>query len=154
MEPLVYAVEPFARAWPDAQALLRLHWLEIALHQDVIELAPAQEQYEHIDQAGQLLIVTARTLDGHMVGYYAAFVRPHLHYRFSLSAFQDLFYLHPDHRKGATAINLFREAERALRARGVERVFGSCKVEPDLRPLFKRLGWTQHEYGFTKLLKA
>ena len=150
---LTYQVEPFSQAWPEAQALLNLHWLEIARDRDTIELSPAVEQYEHLEKAGQLLIVTMRA-DGALVGYHASFVRPHLHYAKSLTAFTDLFYIHPDYRQGRNAWRLFTKVEDELKKLGVERMFASCKLSLDLLPLFTALGWTEIERNFSKLLKG
>lgn len=148
-----FQVESFAQAWPDAQALLKLHWLEIARDQDTIELAPAVEQYQHLEAVGQLLIVTMRQA-GELVGYHASFIRPHLHYAKTLMAFTDLFYIHPDHRKGRNAWRLFKRVEHELHARGVERMHGSCKLSLDLTPLFVALGWTHIENNFSKRPEA
>lgn len=126
-----------------------MHWREIALDQETIEMAPAVEQYERLENSGQLLIVTMR-VNGELVGYHASFIRPHLHYRYSLTAYTDVFFIHPDHRKGRNAWHLFKFVENELAARGVERMFASCKLSLDLLPLFDALGWTEVERGFVK----
>lgn len=146
---VTFQVETLAEAWQQAQALLRAHWLEIARDQDTIELAPAFEQYQHLEASGQFLIVTMRA-QGELVGYHASFIRPHLHYATTLMAFTDLFFIHPDHRKGRNAWNLFRTVERELHARGVKRMHASCKLSLDLLPLFTALGWTEIERNFSK----
>lgn len=145
----VFQVEPFAQAWPDAQVLLRLHWDEIALDKDTIPMAPAAEQYKLLESVGQLLVVTMR-IEGELVGYHASFIRPHLHYATTLMAFTDLFYIHPNHRKGRNAWNLFRTVEHELVQRGVKRMHASCKLSLDLLTLFRALGWTEIERNFSK----
>lgn len=147
-----FQVEPFATAWPDAQTLLRLHWHEIARDKDVIEMAPDVAVYEHLEKTGQLVIVTMR-LAGELVGYHASMVRPHLHYKNSLTAYTDLYFIHADHRKGRNAWQLFKTVEEEMRRRGVQRMFASCKISLDLQLLFEALGWTWTERNFTKLLR-
>jgi GNAT superfamily N-acetyltransferase len=149
--PTTYQVEPFAQAWPEAQSLLGLHWREIARDRDLIELAPMVDAYQALDASGQLLIVTMR-ISGNLVGYHASFIKPHLHYARSLTAFTDIFFIHPDHRRGRNAFRLFQAVEAQLKARGVQRMFASCKLSLDLLPLFTALGWTEIERNFSKVL--
>lgn len=146
---LTYQVEAFADAWPDAQELIQLHWREIARDQETIPLEPDLEFYRAIDQAKALLIVTARD-GGTLVGYHASLIRPHMHYRNSMTAFTDLFFIHKDYRSGRNAWRLFRKVEQELAARGVQRMFASCKLSLDLLPLFKALGWNEIERTFSK----
>lgn len=148
-----FQVEPFSTAWPDAQELLRLHWGEIALDRDTVPLAPAVHQYEHLEAIDQLLVVTMR-IAGELVGYYATFVKPHLHYETTIMGFTDLFYIHPLHRRGFNAIGLFHAVDTELHRRGAKRWYANCKLSLDLLPLFKRLGFTEIERGFAKLPEA
>jgi Acetyltransferase (GNAT) family len=147
-----YQVETLAQAWPQAQELLKAHWREIAIDQDTIELSIAEEQYRHIEAAGQLIIVTMRADEG-LVGYYVGFIRPHLHYAKALHCFTDIFYITPRHRRGRNAIDLFKAVERALSERQVVRWYTSCKLSLDMLPLFEALGFTQIERNFAKLVE-
>lgn len=148
-ELLTYQVEPFSKVWPDAQELLRLHWHEIARDQDTIPLEPDEAFYLAMERLDALLIVTARH-GGALVGYHATFIRKHAHYLNSLTGYTDLFFIHKDYRLGRNAWRLFRRVERELAARGVKRMFASCKLSLDLLPLFKALGWTEIERTFSK----
>lgn len=145
-------VEPFSKVWPEAQELIQLHWAEIARDKDVIPLAPALKQYERVEDMGQLQVVTVRQ-NGALIGYHASFIKPHMHYETSLTAFTDLYYVHPSHRLGRTAMRMFLAVEEEWRQRGVQRAFASCKLEHDLMPLFLRLGWAEIERGFSKRIK-
>ena len=147
-----FAVETLAECWEEGQALLKLHWQEIALHRELIPLDPDRESYEQMERAGQLQLVTMRDDEGTLWGYHVSLIRPHLHYRASLTGFTDVFYIHPDQRKGSTAIELFRFVEVALLSRGVQRMYATCKLSLDLRPIFMRLRWTEIERVFTKLV--
>lgn len=144
-----YQVEPFAHCWPQAQELLREHWEEIALDKDTIELAPAAAQYQFLEDAGQLLIVTMR-VEGELVGYYVGFIRPHLHYSKALHCYTDLFFIQREHRRGRNAMSLFRAVEDELLKLGVVRWFASCKLSLDMLPLFSAMGWTEIERNFAK----
>jgi GNAT superfamily N-acetyltransferase len=146
------AVETLAECWEEGQALLELHWQEIALHRDLIPLAPDLASYQELERRGQLQLVTMRDDEGTLYGYHVTLIRPHLHYRHSLTGFVDVYYLHPSQRKGSTAALLFRFAEAHLKARGVQRMYASCKLSLDLQVLFRRVGWTEIERVFSKLV--
>lgn len=148
----VYAVETLALCWDEGQELLQEHWREIALNRDQIVLAPDLASYQDMERRGQLLLVTMR-VEGKLVGYHASLIRPHLHYRHSLTAFTDVFYVKPEHRLGRNAMHLFEHVEYQLKNRGVERMYASCKLSLDLLPLFTRvLGWTEIERVFSKMV--
>jgi hypothetical protein len=145
-----YCTESLSEARPDLEMILPLHWEEIARDKEIIKLDPDWEAYEALDRAGQFFMMFCR-IDGKMVGYHICFIRPHLHYRKSLSAITDIFYLLPEFRAGRTGIQLFVESEKALKARGVQKIFLGCKVSKDLTPLFEKLGYVKIEYVFSKV---
>jgi GNAT superfamily N-acetyltransferase len=106
-----------------------------------------------MDAKGILHILTLRD-EGRMVGYYLAFVFPHVHYFSSgLMSFTDVYYVQPRYRRGEYGVALLTEAERTLRDRGVTKAYLSCKVHKDLTPLFELLGWHKTDYAFSKMLK-
>src|SRR5215469_14255804 len=117
---LNYRVEPWHPFYEDAAEIFPKHWAELALDKDKIPLALDTERYDAMEKAGILHTVVARTYDGAVVGYYIAFLLPHVHYKTSgLMAFTDIYYILPEFRKGIAGVNLFVEAERTMRAKGV-----------------------------------
>lgn len=149
---VTYATESLRDSQPEFEELLPGHWEEIARDRDVIKLAPDWPSYHALEAAGQLHFLVCR-VDGKMVGYHLAFVRPHLHYKNSLSCITDIFYLKPEFRKGGIGKNLFVESEKVLKARGVQKVFLGCKIVLDLTPLFEKLGYHKIEYVFAKVIQ-
>lgn len=135
----------------ELEEIIPLHYEEIARDRDVIKLDPDWEAYHQSERAGQLHMMVARC-EGRMIGYHICFVRPHLHYRKSLSAITDIFYILPMHRAGRVGIELFKESEKVLKARGVQKIFLGCKIAMDLTPIFLRLGYNRIEYVFAKLI--
>ena len=106
-----------------------------------------------MDAKGILHILTLRD-DGKLVGYYLAFVFPHVHYASSgLMSFTDVYYLRPEYRRGGIGAALLAEAERTLRDRGVTKAYLSCKVHQDHSELFQMLGWRKTDYCFAKMLR-
>lgn len=149
---ITYQAERWDQYFPDAEKLWPLHWAEIALDQDSIKLDVDTDAYRELDQKKLLLIVTARD-DGKLIGYHKSFIKPHIHYRTSVTAYVDIFYIHPDYRKGMTAVKMFRAVEVEMRKIGVQKIYTGAKVHFDLSPLFKRLGYRHIENVYSKLLE-
>lgn len=127
------------------------HWAEVAMHKDKIALEPNYHEYARLNDSGQLHVTVARS-EGECVGYLTAIIRPHLHYRNSLSGFYDLYYVEPKFRVWMTGASLFAHAEKALKARGVQRLFTGTKLSKDASKLFERSGWEEAERLFVKYI--
>lgn len=125
------------------------HYDEIADHR--IPLDPDWDRYGCLADLGNLHVVAARD-GGALVGYLFAFVDWHMHYKSTLFASFDLYYVAPEYRTGLLGLKLFREAERTLKARGVRKIIGNTKLEHDASVLFLRLGWSETERIFTKYI--
>ena len=150
-----FAVEPWTHARTDIALLLPLHWREIALDQDVIPLDMDWSAYAELERQGVLHVVTARTPSGMLVGYFLSFVRMHLHYRTSLTAFEDMFFLLPSWRRGWNGVRFFQFVEASWRERGVERAAISYKLHfrhGRVGRLLTYLGWQATETNYTKYL--
>lgn len=150
--PQTYTVERWTPFWADAHGIMRLHWEEIAMDRNEIELALDEDAYLRMD-SNDILHVLAFRIDGVLAGYYIAFILPHVHYKHAgLMAFTDIYYILPRHRNAANGILLFTEAEESLRKRGVTKVYLSTKVHKDMSLMFEDLGWKFTDKTFTKLL--
>lgn len=148
---VTYTVEKLRIVKPEMEVLLPLHWQEIAGDKDLIKLDPDWNTYFSLEDQGIVHAVIARQA-GRMIGYHISFIKPHLHYASSLQAITDLYFIHPDFRKGRVGIELFKEVEKTWRARGVQKAFTGCKTYKDMTTLFERLGWTFREKIFVKVL--
>lgn len=149
MSALAYAVESWFDVRAEVGPLWRLHYAEIADKR--IPLDPDFDRYDQIALLGKLHIVTVRDR-GKLVGYLFAIVDTHLHYRHTLFAGFDLYWVDPVHRRGWAGVRLFREAEQTLRARGVRKVVANTKVAKDMSRIFERLGFQEAERIHTKYL--
>ena len=136
--------DEMSHLWPD-------HWQEVAVNKDAIHLDPDFDTYATFANSGMLHIVVARK-EGEIVGYHFSVVRPHLHYRRSLSAFTDIYYIAPKHRTGRTPMRLFQFVEQTLKSRGVQKMFTGTKLSLDAGPLFEHMGWTETERLFVKMI--
>jgi hypothetical protein len=121
------------------------------MNRDKIKLEPNMEMYQALDDSGQLHVLTCRK-DGQVIGYHVSIVRPHLHYKSSLSAFTDMYFVKKEHRKGMVGVKIFIEAEKSLKARGVEKLFTGTKLSLDMGKIFERLGWVETERLYTKYI--
>lgn len=141
--------------WSDCKAemalLWPLHWEEVANDKDKIKLDVWYEAYDEMEKSGQLHIVTARD-EEKIVGYHWSVVRPHLHYKSSLTAYTDIYFLHPSYRRGMNGIKLFKFVEKSLKERGVEKMYTASKIKLDKSSIFEFLGWHEAETVYTKYI--
>jgi hypothetical protein len=136
MTTLVYARETLAAARPEMAALIAAHWDEVAHDKDVRVLDVHWEAFEALEAAGQLYMLTVRR-DGEMVGYMAAFLRPHLHSRGTISAYVDALFLSPSVRQGRAGIRFLAYADAALSSLA-DFIYWHVKLEKDFGPILQR----------------
>jgi len=145
-----FCVEDYADVIAEIKPYYALHYDELASNKE-IELDPNYEVYEKLHEAGVLHVVTARD-NGILVGYHISFVMPHLHYKQSLTAHTDIYYLRKDCRVGMNGVNLFKFMEQSLRVRGVERIYMMTKTDADKGVILERLGYVEKERIYTKMI--
>ena len=131
------------RYWPE-------HYSELASNKE-IELAPDYDWYVRTAMNGCLHVVTVRDGDK-LVGYHISIVAPHIHYRNSLTAHTDIYFLDKAYRKGFFGIDLFKFMEESLKARGVERIYMMTKTDSDKGKILDRLGYVEKERIYTKMI--
>jgi len=147
-----YRVESMDECLEDMRHLWMVHWEEIALDRDKIALEPDIETFRVLEDAGGLHIVVARDEADQVVGYHVSVVRPHLHYRSSLTAYVDMYFIHPEHRRGRVGIKLFLFAEQTLRELGVQRIYTGTKLHKDVGRLLEFIGHKETERLYTKFI--
>lgn len=156
---LTYQTESLATCQAEIAVLLEAHFDEIALDQYDVPLDPDWNAYQALENQGKLHITTCRK-DGIIIGYYAARVDTSPHYKSTLHAFIDVYYIKPEYRRGRVGYDLFVKAEAALKGRGVIKAISGTKIHEsnqtgkslDASALFKRLGWRQIESTYAKVL--
>lgn len=137
--------------------LSEMHYYEVALDQEAIPLDIDWRKYFALEAAGILKCWTVR-VEGRLVGYVLWFVTGHIHYRSSVHALCDVFYLDPDYRQGRIGIEMFKTCEQALKADfDVKRAHCFEKLhlrrkQATIGDIFLRLGWRLTEAVYTKLL--
>ena len=146
-----YKEETFDQVIDEIKPLLENHYDEIALNKDSIKLNPDYGIYKNLCDSGVMRVVTARN-DNKLIGYCVCIIKYHLHYKDSLTAFNDIFYIAKEYRKGLTGVKLFIKTEEILKQYGVQRVSMNTKVHHDVGAIFDRLGYKETERVFTKMI--
>lgn len=138
--------------------MLEANWAEIETDHERVPLAIDWNQYRSLERAG----VTRLGLlhhEGRYVGHSVFVVQPTAHHRRSLWAVNDLIWLAPEHRKGRAGVFMIREAERLLRAEGVQKIVYTAKVplsaddpRATLSKLLGRMGYSHVEEVWARFL--
>lgn len=145
------ARETIAQSYEEAMPLLLKHYTEIAQHQD-IALNVDVEMYRRIEEAGMLRIYTARRFSK-LVGYATFIIGSNGHYKDSLQAKQDVFYVDPSHRGIFIGPKLIGYADAMLTVDGIQVVYHHQKLaHPTLGVLLAREGYEHVENIWGKRL--
>lgn len=145
-----FNVERYQDAINEIKPYYQAHYDELASNKE-IPLDPDYETYDKLSEAGFIHLVTARK-DGELVGYHISFVMPHMHYKSSLTAHTDIYYLRKDCRIGLNGYNFFKFMEESLNKKGVQRIYMMTKTDADKGIILKRLGYVEKERIYTKML--
>lgn len=149
---LTYQREMGTAIVDEAMPLLRRHWMEVEAAMGE-QLDPDLVAIKSAIMHGDMRVYSVRD-DGKLVGYLAFLLSAgHLHYAKVKLAMQDVLYVEPAHR-GAASILLMLEAERDLRAAGIDLVGQVEKVRAPLGKLLSRLGYQHEENLWIKRLRA
>lgn len=141
--PLTAQIEPFAKIAHELPPLFERHWQELALNKDTIELQPDWQRYYGMDFLGVLKVMTARSGDM-LVGYIFNLITTHLHYRTTLCAEIEMFWLDPSYRGGTFALRWFKDNEAELKRLGVKLVSVGVKnhyLSGRVGSIFRRMGY-------------
>lgn len=152
MEPgILFSKEKVLGVADEIEPLLRQHYEEVALHQDVVPLDPDWARYVAMEEDGNLLVYTVRK-EGRLVGYAVFFLVPHIHYRTTLVASNDILYLHPSCRRGTLALRFIKWVEQQAKACGAKRIMWHVKKENDWSAILHRIDYQTEEYILGKIL--
>ena len=150
-ERVAFAQEKLSLIRDEAYPLLLLHWEEIALNKASTPLDPNWHAYKVMEEVGLFHVTTAR-VDGELVGYVAFIIAANLHYQTMITATDDIFYLHPDHRRGLLGIQLLKASHQAMAALGATKIVHHHKHHFNVGAVFRRLGFDLVEHVYQKAL--
>ena len=136
----------------EIKPILVEHYKEVAMYKDKIQLAPNWEQYEMMEKAGVLKLVTVRD-DKTLVGYYVTMVIPNPHYSKDLFAVNDIVLIKPEYRNAKVGVGLFKYVENWMKDLGVSVMTVHMKTFLPFDKLCEGLGWDYAERLYTKCIK-
>lgn len=131
--------ERFEEVVAELAPLHQLQWKEVDERLNVFDFRPNYDGYAKRDRDGGLIQFTVRK-DGVLVGYCLMLLTTSMHTQ-TLSAVEDSFYLHPDHRGGFTMIRFTRYMIECLKALGVQEVRVTSKLSNKSYVLMQRAGF-------------
>ena len=140
---LTAQVESFSRIASELPPLFLRHWQELALDRDAIPLEPDWDRMFMLEAQGILHVTTARSGEV-LAGYIFNIVSRHLHYKGTVFADIDMFWLDPAYRGGWFAIKWFRANQKLLDKLGVQKHHVSVKnhyLAGRVGNVFRRLGY-------------
>jgi L-amino acid N-acyltransferase YncA len=143
-------------AEPNIHDLLSATHLEAGIFREEIPLDPDYERMIAAELSGIYKMWAAR--DGTLlVGYLGFWIQPHIHYKSTLVAVDDVYYLSPAYRRGMTGVRFIASALDALRELEVRCccMFSKTHFREDrdgLEKLFKRLGFSHTDNLYTLVL--
>lgn len=150
---LTFATESVDEVRHDIEPLLALHYDELCMHKEVMELAPDWDRYYALENANRLLAFTARD-DGRLVGYSVFFVDVHIHYKGNLTAVNDVIFLHKDYRSGTRGgTQLIDYSERSLKQLGgTVKCIWHIKFVNDWSAILLRRRYRREDFSVSKIL--
>ncbi len=148
---LTLHLENLTKVKRELQPLLEQHWELVAMYQDKIKLNPDWKEYARLDASGALRIFTARN-DGVLVGYFVLIINKSIHYKDHFFATNDVIFVKPDSRAGATGYKLLKYAENYCRECGVSMLTINTKVAVPFDSLLTGNGYDLAERVYTKYL--
>jgi len=149
---MLFAHENLSSVQEDIKPLLIKHWELVALNQGKIKLNPNWEEYARLDAAGKLRIFTARNKE-ELVGYCVLIIGHSIHYRDHIFANNDVTFVLPEHRSGATGYHLIKFAEDYCIDNNVSLLNINTKVHIPFDKLLLGMGFDLIERIYSKYLK-
>jgi GNAT superfamily N-acetyltransferase len=147
------AHECLANVKEEIKPLLEKHWELVALNKGTIKLNPDWNEYARLDAAGVLRIFTARS-QGELVGYCVLLVSKSIHYSDHVFAVNDVTFVLPEHREGATGYKLIKYAEEHCEENNVSLLNINTKVHIPFDSLLTRMSFDLIERIYSKCFKG
>lgn len=148
---ITYQEEDYFTARYDLFELYPEHHKEIS-HTTCWELDMNLDAYSNLCNSGMLKLFTCRD-NGRLVGYAMFILSPNLHHKTKVTAFEDIYFLKKEYRQGWVGLKLLKYTEQCLTQLGVHQILFTTKLEHDHSKIFERLGYTDLEKVYYKIVK-
>lgn len=146
-----YKVETIKDCLEEMKPLLLLHYKEVAMYQDKIELDPDYDKYLSYEDLGMIHLVTVRE-DGELVGYHLSTLINNLHYKQDKYAVNDILYIKESLRNSKVGLEMFKYAEETLKEEGVSVMTVHMKTALPFDSLCEGLDYDYAERIYTKYI--
>lgn len=137
--------------YAEGQALAEAHWREVSLYQKERPLAIDWGKYEGLELERALAVFTLRD-DRRLIGYATFLVNFHIHYKWTLTAFNDAVFVEPKYRD-ENAKEFLRFCNAELKKLGVDHILYHVKYARDFRPFLREEGFVDEEAIVGKFIK-
>lgn len=124
---LTFQQESIADCWDEFLVLARMHADSTMSYRRHEPFNPSRARYAAYEQMGMYRFLSARDA-GRLVGYFGLYVTQSMHSQLPLVV-EDIFFLHPDYRKGRNAIRFIHFMEAQARSWGTHELLFSCEFE-------------------------
>lgn len=151
MHKLTFSKETVFGVADEVSPLLQMHYEEVALHKDVVDLDPDWARYAAMEERGDCHVYTARH-EGSLVGYAVFFLSNHIHYMGLRVASNDILFMHPAYRRGTNSIRFINWVEEQIKRLGVKKIVWHIKVKNDWSAILHRNGYETEEVIVGKIL--
>ena len=154
-QSVIYAVEPLVSCRTGIERLMSRHSKEFTYYLDKKgPVEPLWEFFVQLESQGRLRICTARHHD-RLVGYFLMVTDLSKHYRHLRLCLDDTFYMLPEYRAGFGLYEFIKFCDAEMATMGGP---GSClviadKIDKDMGPILKRLGYTAEEIRWTRMVE-
>jgi hypothetical protein len=131
--------------------MLMLHYDELNQNKSVMTVNPDDDAYMKWQELGALVLLVMY-LDDVAIGYSVNYLCNSIHYVDTLICKNDLFYIHPDHRKGRNGIKLIAETKIEASELGAKLMMWHCKEDTPMRKLLERTGCKVEEITYSEVI--
>lgn len=134
------------------EPLIRQHWSEIAVNQDVQKLDVKWEFYAETARRGYMWMIVVRD-DAKMVGYFLYMLSPIPHYQRIKQATEDSHFILPEYRAQGYGTAMLVCAEQSALNRGAQIMKVRTKVHRDNSDFWEGRKFERVEYVYQKVLR-
>ena len=151
MSNITFSVENYNTLLNDGgTTLFKAHWKEIALYKNERPLNVNHASYFQLESQGRLAVFTVRS-NGNLIGYSMFTFGISNHYTIPVAS-NDAFYLHPQFRKGWTAVNFIKYCLKKLKQSKAKQVIWRTKSHQSFGPILERYGMKEDDVCYSMML--
>jgi len=131
--------------------LLDEHYDELCVDKGALRLDPAWDRYESLIASGAMFALCV-WIGSELIGYSACLVQPHLHYRRSIWAYNDVLFVRKQHRRGTIGVRLIKATEEEAAKRGANVMAWHAKEGTALQEILPSMSYRLQETIYTRNL--